>query len=281
MSDAAVGRSASLARPRPEASVRRPPARARPTQLGTRYLTLLSVTAVIVGLFFKSELITPTQVWEGTAVLTLVATLGLLFLHRRNGTPSWASPDHYITPGLAIVGAGAFSILAPDWRLHALAMSGMGVIVYSSSYVDLCRGIGRVRPLHRFLRDSTTFVTLLSLLFLVLQSELVNILKFTWIFGATLLAGYRSFRFATSREGRAMLSAFLTASFVTGLAFGMVTYLNQGSAYVAVVLSFAWYAYQGFIVHALDDSLTRRIVFEYGLFGVICVYLVALALLTR
>jgi hypothetical protein len=48
-----------------------------------------------------------------------------------------------------------------------------------------------------------------------------------------------------------------------------------------VVLAFAWYANQGFILHALDDSLTRRVFFEYGLFAVICVYLVALALLTR
>src|SRR6266852_2569626 len=157
----------------------------------------------------------------------------------------------------------------------------MGVTIYMSSYVDLCRGIGRVRPLHRFLRDSSIFLALLALFFLVLQSELPNAIKFIWIFTVSLLSGYRSFRLVTQREGRALFSAFVTAQMVTALAFGMVTYLNQGSAYVAVVLAFAWYANQGFILHALDDSLTRRVFFEYGLFAVICIYLVALALLTR
>ena len=38
--------------------------------------------------------------------------------------------------------------------------------------------------------------------------------------------------------------------------------------------------FRSLTVHALDDSLTRRIMFEYGLFAVICVYLIALALVT-
>jgi hypothetical protein len=33
-------------------------------------------------------------------------------------------------------------------------------------------------------------------------------------------------------------------------------------------------------VHTLDDSLTKRIFFEYGLFAVICVYLIILAAVT-
>src|SRR5438067_1741593 len=122
---------------------------------------------------------------------------------------------------------------------------------------------------------------LLALFFLILQSaDLPNVVKFSAIFVVALLSGYRSFRFATKREGLALLSAFLTAGTVTFGAFGMVTYLNQGSQYVAVILAFAWYAWQGLTVHALDDSLTRRIMFEYGLFAVICVYLIALALVT-
>ncbi len=257
--------------------------RARPTQLGTRYLGLISIWAVVVGLTFKSEVLGTAQVLAATAGLALLTTAGLAFLHAWNRTPTWWSPDHYISPVLAVVAAGAFSSspLAPDWRLHTVAMGMMGLVVYASSYVDLCRGIGRARPLHRFLRDSTTFLTLLALFFLVLQSEMPNMLKFVWIFFVSLVSGYRSFRFATEREGRALLSAFLTAGFVAGLAFGMVNYVNQDAKYVAVVLSFAWYAYQGFIVHTLDDSLTRRIFLEYGLFAVICVYMVVLALVYR
>jgi hypothetical protein len=282
MSEALAGSSTSLLRETTERTGRpRITPRARPTQLGTRYLAFLSAAAVFLGLSFKSELLAPGQVWLATAGLGAFTSVGLLFLHARNHTPGWLSLDYYISPALAVAAAGALSLLAPDWRLHALAMVAMGAVIYASSYVDLCRGIGRVRPLHRFLRDSTTFVALLALFYIVLQSELLNVYKFAWIFVVALLSGYRSFRFATQREGLPLLAGFLTAGTVAFAAFGMVTYLNQGIPYVAVVLAFVWYAYQGFLVHALDNTLTRRVAFEYGLFGVIAVYFVALAQVTR
>ena len=279
MSEALASSSATL---RPGQQVR-PRARPtpRPVQLGTRYLGLLSAWAFAIGLTFKSELLSTNQVWQAAAGLALFVTLGLVFLHVRNRTPGWMSLDHYITPVLTIVAAAGFSINAPNTALHTLVMVSMGGFIFASSFVDLSRGMGRERPLHRFLRDATTFCVLLAFFYLVLQSnDLPNVVKFSAIFVIALLSGYRSFRFATKREGLALLSAFLTAGTVTFGAFGMVTYLNQGSQYVAVILAFAWYAWQGLTVHALDDSLTRRIMFEYGLFAVICVYLIALALVT-
>jgi uncharacterized protein DUF5656 len=281
MSEALASSSATL-KPGQQPTRARVRSTPRPVQLGTRYLGLISAWAVAIGLTFRSELLSPTQVWQATAALAILVTLGLVFLHARNRTPAWLSLDHYISPVLVIVAASGFSMLpAADYRVHALAMVTMGAFIFASSFVDLSRGMGRERPLHRFLRDATTFCTLLALFFLILQSnDLPNVLKFSAIFVVALLSGYRSFRFATRREGLALLSAFLTAGTVTFGAFGMVTYLNQGSSYVAVVLAFAWYAWQGLTVHALDDSLTRRIMFEYGLFAVICVYLIALALVT-
>jgi Protein of unknown function (DUF5656) len=277
MSEALASSSATLRPGQTRASGRSRPA-ARPIQLGTRYLGLLSTWAVAIGLAFKSELLTPDQVWQLTAVLAALVTLGLLFLHSRNRTPGWLSPDHYISPVLTIIAASGFSSLVPTSNMHALVMLAMGGFIFASSYVDISRGMGRERPLHRFLRDATTFCVLLALFYLILQANQLSNIKFSEIFVVALLSGYRSFRFATKREGLALLSAFLTAGTVTFGAFGMVTYLTQGSQYVAVVLAFAWYAWQGLTVHALDDSLTRRIIFEYGLFAVICVYLIALAL---
>jgi Protein of unknown function (DUF5656) len=277
MSEALASSSATLRPGQTRASSRPRPA-ARPIQLGTRYLGLLSTWAVAVGLAFKSELLTPDQVWQLTAFLAALVTLGLLFLHSRNRTPGWLSPDHYISPVLTIIAASGFSSLVPTSNMHALVMLAMGGFIFASSFVDISRGMGRERPLHRFLRDATTFCVLLALFYLILQANQLSNIKFSEIFVVALLSGYRSFRFATKREGLALLSAFLTAGTVTFGAFGMVTYLTQGSQYVAVVLAFAWYAWQGLMVHALDDSLTRRIIFEYGLFAVICVYLIALAL---
>ena len=280
MSEALSNTSATLRPGQPRSSAR-PRAVPRPIQLGTRYLGLVATWAVAAGLAFKSELLTPNQVWQLSAGLALLVTGALLFLHVRNRTPGWLSPDHYITPVLSIIAAGGFSILTNDYRIHALGMLTMGGFIFASSFVDISRGMGREKPLHRFLRDATTFCVLLALFYLTLQSnDLPNVVKFSSIFLVALLSGYRSFRFATRREGLALLSAFLTAGTVTFGAFGMVSYLNQGPQYVAVILAFAWYAWQGLTVHALDDSLTRRIIFEYGLFAVICLYLIALALVT-
>jgi hypothetical protein len=278
----ALADSRTLLRPRAEREIRSRSVQPRPTKLGTRYLGFVAILAVIAGLGFKSELVLPGQVWVATTILALFVTLGLVFLHVRNGSPNWLSLDYYITPVLAIIAAGAFSILAPDWRLHSLTTVAMGTIIYTSSFVDLSRGINRARPLHRFLRDATTFIVLLALFYLALQSQLPNALKFTWIFLVALFCGYRSFRFATQKEGLALLSAFLTAGTVAFGAFGLVTYLNltQDPQYAAVTLAFAWYAWQGLTVHALDDTLTRRIFIEYGLFAAICVYLIALAMLS-
>jgi Protein of unknown function (DUF5656) len=280
MSEALTDTSATL-RPGQARASSRPRPVPRPIQLGTRYLGLVATWAIAAGLAFKSELLTPNQVWQLSAGLALMVTAALLFLHVRNRTPGWLSPDHYITPVLSIIAAGGFSILTNDYRIHALAMVTMGGFIFASSFVDISRGMGREKPLHRFLRDATTFCVLLALFYLTLQAnDLPNVIKFSSIFVVALLSGYRSFRFATRREGLAMLSAFLTAGTVTFGAFGMVSYLNQGPQYVAVILAFAWYAWQGLTVHALDDSLSRRIIFEYGLFAVICLYLIALALVT-
>lgn len=280
MSEALVGSSATLRPGQGRTGPRVRPA-ARPIRLGTRYLGLISAWAVVIGLAFKSELLTPTQVWQAAIGLAAFVTLGLLFLHLSNHTPGWLSPDHYISPILTIVAASGFSMIVSNSSIHALVMLTMGAFIFASTFVDLSRGMGREKPLHRFLRDATTFCVLLALFYLILQAgDLPNVVKFSEIFVVAMLSGYRSFRFATKREGLALLSAFLTAGTVTFGAFGMVTYLNQGSQYVAVILAFAWYAWQGLTVHALDDSLTRRIIFEYGLFAVICVYLIALALVT-
>jgi len=102
MSEALASSSATLPPGQLRARPRSRPA-PRPVQLGTRYLGLLSAWAVAIGLGFKSELLSPNQIWLATAGLSIFVTLGLVFLHARNRTPAWLSLDHYITPVLTIV----------------------------------------------------------------------------------------------------------------------------------------------------------------------------------
>src|SRR3989442_5127262 len=124
MSEALASSSATL-KPGQQVRPRVRPA-PRPVQLGTRYLGLLSAWAVAFGLTFKSELLSPSQVWQATAVLAALVTLGLVFLHARNRTPAFLSLDHYITPVLVIVAAAALSIPAPDYPVDALALLTIG-----------------------------------------------------------------------------------------------------------------------------------------------------------
>src|SRR5260370_6592620 len=95
---------------------------ARPVQLGTRYLGFISASAVAIGLSFKSELLSPSQVWQATVGLAVLVTLGLVFLHAPNRTPGWLSLEHYISPVLGIFAASALSHLAPAFPCHGLAI---------------------------------------------------------------------------------------------------------------------------------------------------------------
>src|SRR5437879_6604493 len=138
MSEALASSSATLP---PGQQRARPRSRVipRPVQLGTRYLGLLSAWAVAIGLSFKSELLSPIQVWQATAGLAALTTLGLVFLHARNRTPGSLSLDQYISPVLLIIAASACSLLAPDYRVHALAMLTMGACLFASWFVGVSR----------------------------------------------------------------------------------------------------------------------------------------------
>src|SRR5207245_4584773 len=98
MSEALASSSATL---RPGQQVVRPRVRPtmRPVQLGTRYLGLLSAWAVALGLTFKSELLSSGQVWLATAGLAVFVTRGPVFLHARNRTPAFCSPNTIPHPG--------------------------------------------------------------------------------------------------------------------------------------------------------------------------------------
>src|SRR5438132_6434590 len=101
MSEALAGSSTILPRPGQQRIPRIRVATApRPAELGTRYLALLSALAVIVGLTFKSELLAPSQVWQATAILCVLVTAGLPFLHARNAPPGLLSLDPYVLPVL-------------------------------------------------------------------------------------------------------------------------------------------------------------------------------------
>src|SRR2546427_12525041 len=118
MSEALASSSATL-KPGQQVRPRLRPT-ARPVQLGTRYLGLFSAWAVAFGLTFKSELLSPSQVWQRTGVLAGVVTLGPAFFSPPNRTPAFLRLDHCISPALVIVAWAALRSLSPTYRRRAL-----------------------------------------------------------------------------------------------------------------------------------------------------------------
>src|SRR5207244_5215631 len=103
MSEALAGSSTTLARPGTQRGGRpRPIPKARPTQLGTRYLAFIAAAAVVLGLSFKSELLTPSQVWFATAGLCASVTVGIFFLHSPTPPPACLTLVSNIPPTLPV-----------------------------------------------------------------------------------------------------------------------------------------------------------------------------------
>lgn len=100
-----------------------------------------------------------------------------------------------------------------------------------------------------------------------------------WIFTMSLLATYRSFR-ALGRvmpPRRAFLFSIFVAQLVTFFAWAISVYLNYQEGPFAAILVFLWYVNRGIIRHTVEETLTRNVLVEYGLFVVLLVYLFAIS----
>jgi hypothetical protein len=254
--------------------------------LGGRYLAFLAVVATVGALALKSELLPGRLVWAAGGILILWTVSGLAFLHFWNRGARLLTIDHYIPPVMAILAACAFSLLTSDWKAHVVVALGAGAIIFANGYADLWRSLGWEKPGHRFLQDAS-LVAIVFALFLVIQAAPVGVpLKLGWITLAAFATGYRSFSVATPGEWRALSYGLQVAFAVGAVALALLTYLPQqgyeaAGAFVAVVLLLVWYVIRGLIVHGLEESLNKNVIFEYGLMGGIAVYLVVTLLLNR
>jgi len=68
---------------------------------------------------------------------------------------------------------------------------------------------------------------------------------------------------------------------VAAIGFGLMSYQVLDVPHVAPILLAAWYVNRGFGVHLLEGTLSPRIFAEYALMALLCVLLIASALISR
>jgi hypothetical protein len=89
------------------------------------------------------------------------------------------------------------------------------------------------------------------------------------------LACYRSFRVLGTPmiPRRAVLFSIFVAQLVAFFSWAMSVYVYFPEGVSAVLLFLLWYVNRGIIRHTVEESLTRNVIIEYGLFILLIAYL--------
>lgn len=254
-----------------------------PGFLGPRYLRFLAAAILLVGLFERSELLSPTGLYILVAALVVLTAGGLAiaFAAAQSEQESALAASHYLVPVMAVVVGGAVSVLVPDWQRHLGGQLLMTAAVFSAGYVTLERFRARRRPGHDFLQDAALFLVLLGAYAAILAGINSLPLRLLLVFAATFIATYENLSRATSVPGRALVGGVIVGQVVTAIAFGLISYQFLDVLRLTTILAAAWYVNRGMGYHMLEGTMSRGIFLEYVVGVVVCVSLVANAILTH
>jgi hypothetical protein len=252
----------------PPPDVQVPAAPAVSDRRDARFLVFVAAVLVALALGFKSELIAPGQVWIlGAGLVTLAAPALLAYLRSDQGPPA---VEHFIPVALgavAVAGLSAFPL--EGWQYGVITLLfGLGFI--SSSWLDRRRLHARDKPGHVVLQETAMVLALAGAFLVVVTLNLPLALRLAWIFTIALLATYRSFRALgqTMSPRRAFLFGLVVAQLVTSFGWAMY-YLNFQEGPFAALLIFFWYVNRGLIRHTAEETLSRNVLLEYGMFAVL------------
>ncbi|HEY8641296.1 MAG TPA: hypothetical protein VIO84_00870 [Candidatus Dormibacteraeota bacterium] len=238
-----------------------------------RFLVFVGLVLVALGLAFKSELVAPTQVWAFGAGLLILAFPALLgYLRTDEGPPSI---ENYIPVAIGAVAVAGLSTFPMEWwKFDAMvAVFGAGFVV--SGWLDHRRLREREKPGHVVLQETVMVLAMAAAFLVVLTVNLPLPLRLGWIFAISALATYRSFR-ALGRimpPRRAFLFSVFVAQLVTFFSWAITVYLSYQEGPMAAILVFLWYVNRGIIRHTVEETLTRNVLLEYGLFVLLLGYL--------
>jgi len=241
------------------------------------FLIFAGSVLVAIALGFKSELLSPGQVWALALGMVVVAAPALLGYLR--GTDEFPRIEHYIPVALGAITLAGLSLF-PDvqlWKYVVLTVVfGTGFVI--AARLDYLRLRDQEKRGHIVLQEVMLVIVVFGAYLVVLTLHFNPILQLLWIFTITFLASYRSFRINGTPivPRRAFTFALFVGQVVTFLAWAINTlsiYLYIVEGWFAVVLLLAWYINRGLVRHTVEDSFTRNVVLEYGAFAIVLIYL--------
>ncbi len=242
-----------------------------------RFLVFVAVVLVAIVLGFKSELIAPGQVWGLGAILLVLALPALMgYLRTEAGPPAI---ENYIPVAIGAVAVAGLSTFPLDYWKFGLVALLFGAGFLASGWIDHRRLREREKPGHLVLQETVMVLALAAAYLVIVTVNLPLPVRMGWIFAMSLLATYRSFRSLgrVMPPRRAFLFGIFVAQLVTFFAWAISVYLNYQEGPFAAILVFLWYVNRGIIRHTVEETLTRNVLVEYGLFVVLLVYLFAIS----
>ena len=243
------------------------------TDRDRRFLVFIGVVLVALALGFKSELVAPGQVWGLGAGLLLVAVPALFaYLHSDVGVPA---VEHFIPVALGAVTLAGLSLLVPEWWKFGVATGAFGAGFVLSGQLDYWRVRQREKPGHIVVQEAVMVLALAGAYLVIVTVQLSLPLRLAWIFTITLFATFRSFRLMGRPmvPRRALLFAAFVAQLVTFFAWAITIYVPYEEGLMVAMLVFLWYINRGIIRHTVEETMSRNVVIEYGLFALLLVYL--------
>lgn len=240
-----------------------------------RFLVFVGLVLVAVSLGFKSELVAENQVWGLGALLLLLAAPAVFAYLRpaEDGRPP--AIEHFVPILLGAVAVAGLSLLVSEWWKYGIAAAAFGGGFVLTAQLDYWRLRQREKPGHIVVQEGLTVLALAAAYLVIVTVPLGLAVRLAWIFAVTGLASFRSFRVLGTAMAprRAFLFAGFVAQLVTFAAWAITVYIPYQEGVFVAMLVFLWYINRGIIRNTVEETLSRNVVIEYGLFALLLVYL--------
>ena len=238
-----------------------------------RFLVFVALVLVAVALGFKSELVASGQVWGLGAALLLLAVPALFgYLRHEQIVPA---VEHFVPVAIGAVAIAGLSLLVPEWWKYSAFVAVFGVGFILAGQLDYRRIHDQEKPGHLIVQEILLVLSLAAAYLVIVTVPLALPLRLAWVFAISLLATFRSFRVLgrTMPTRRAFLFAVFVAQLVAFFAWAMTVYLVYQEGVFVAMLVFLWYVNRGIIRHTVEETMSRNVIIEYGLFVLLLAYL--------
>jgi hypothetical protein len=243
------------------------------TERDKRFLVFVGLVLVAISLGFKSEMVSPPEVWGlGLGLMVLAAPALLGYLHSDLGPPSL---EHFVPVMLGTLAVAGLSLMVSQFWVYSLFALTFGAGFCFAAHLDYRQIRARQRPLHLIVQELLLAFGLAGSYLVILTLNLALPVRLAAIFGISLLGSYRSFRVLGNpmTPRRALLFSLFVAQLVSFFAWAMTSYLYFTEGEFTVLLFLLWYVNRGIIRHTVEETLSRNVIIEYSLFVLLIAYL--------